>query len=156
MTHKYLLDTNALIALRDAARNHPVKDPERLRRMARIEERCKQIPASQLAMSFLSYGELAVWVEKHSQRDKAQQVLAQLLERVVCLGSPTGSAAGSAQDLGQHYGKTRVHLEKTGQKIGGNDLWIAAHALSLGLTVVTNNQGEFTRVPGLQTEDWTA
>jgi len=48
----------------------------------------------------------------------------------------------------------RATLEKHGQSIGNNDLWIAAHAVSAGLILVTNNMGEFARVPGLRVENW--
>jgi tRNA(fMet)-specific endonuclease VapC len=53
-----------------------------------------------------------------------------------------------------HYGSIRAALEKAGQIIGLNDLHIAGHARSLGLTLVTNNLGEFSRVPGLLLENW--
>ena len=52
------------------------------------------------------------------------------------------------------YGRQRVQLEASGQPIGGNDLLIAAHALALGLTLVTHNTREFSRTAGLQVEDW--
>jgi len=52
------------------------------------------------------------------------------------------------------YGKVRATLERSGLVIGNNDLMIAAHALSLGATVVTHNAGEFSRVPGLKVENW--
>ena len=52
------------------------------------------------------------------------------------------------------YGRQRVQLEASGQPIGGNDLLIAAHALALGLTLVTHNTREFSRIVGLQVEDW--
>jgi tRNA(fMet)-specific endonuclease VapC len=53
-----------------------------------------------------------------------------------------------------HYGSIRSALEKAGQPIGVNDLHIAAHARSAGLTLVTNDVGEFKRVPGLLLENW--
>ncbi len=53
-----------------------------------------------------------------------------------------------------HYGAIRSTLEKVGRPIGVNDLHIAAHARSEGLTLVTNNLGEFIRVPGLLVENW--
>jgi tRNA(fMet)-specific endonuclease VapC len=56
----------------------------------------------------------------------------------------------------QHYGAVRAALEKAGRVIGVNDLHIAAHARSEGLTLVTNNLGEFEHVPGLLTENWIA
>jgi len=52
------------------------------------------------------------------------------------------------------YGNIRATLEKVGQPIGVNDLHIAAHARSNGLTLVTNNLREFERVPGLLLENW--
>jgi tRNA(fMet)-specific endonuclease VapC len=54
----------------------------------------------------------------------------------------------------RQYGKIRHQLARQGTPIGPNDLLIAAHALSLGLTVVTANTREFTRVPGLKVENW--
>ncbi len=54
----------------------------------------------------------------------------------------------------QHYGAIRAALEKVGRPIGVNDLPIAAHARSEGLTLVSNNLGDFKRVPGLLTENW--
>lgn len=56
----------------------------------------------------------------------------------------------------RHYGNVRQHLTRQGITIGPNDLLIAAHALSLDLTVVTANAGEFSRVPRLKVEDWLA
>jgi tRNA(fMet)-specific endonuclease VapC len=52
------------------------------------------------------------------------------------------------------YGEVRTQLEQAGQLIGGNDLLIAAHALALGCTVVTDNQREFERVKDLRVENW--
>jgi tRNA(fMet)-specific endonuclease VapC len=54
----------------------------------------------------------------------------------------------------QHYGSIRAALERAGTPIGVNDLHIAAHARSEGLTLVTNNEREFVRVPALQMENW--
>jgi len=53
-----------------------------------------------------------------------------------------------------HYGSIRAELERQGRPIGVNDLHIAAHARSSGLTVVTNNLSEFERVPGLLLTNW--
>ena len=52
------------------------------------------------------------------------------------------------------YGKLRAHLERQGTPIGPLDQQIAAHALALGVTLVTNNLREFERVPDLQVENW--
>ncbi|MNC92917.1 tRNA(fMet)-specific endonuclease VapC [compost metagenome] len=58
------------------------------------------------------------------------------------------------EDAGVHYGDIRACLEAKGQPIGGNDLWIASHARSAGLTLVTNNEREFRRISGLAVENW--
>jgi tRNA(fMet)-specific endonuclease VapC len=57
-------------------------------------------------------------------------------------------------DCCESYSQIRAKLEKSGQIIGNNDLWIAAHALSEGLTFVTNNEKEFKRIPDLNIENW--
>ena len=56
----------------------------------------------------------------------------------------------------RHYAAIRTHLQRVGQPIGYNDMFIAAHALALSLTLVTHNQAEFARVPGLTVENWLA
>jgi tRNA(fMet)-specific endonuclease VapC len=57
-------------------------------------------------------------------------------------------------DADARYGELRTALERAGQPIGANDMLIAAHALNLGATLVTDNVGEFERVEGLQIENW--
>jgi tRNA(fMet)-specific endonuclease VapC len=59
-----------------------------------------------------------------------------------------------AVDVAKAYGSIRSDLAGRGELIGNNDLWIAAHAKSLGLTIVTNNESEFQRVDGLKIENW--
>ncbi|MBB3611118.1 type II toxin-antitoxin system VapC family toxin [Rhizobium sp. BK602] len=54
----------------------------------------------------------------------------------------------------RHYGWLRADLRRKGTPIGPNDLWIAAHALALDAVLVTDNEGEFSRVPGLKIENW--
>ena len=54
-----------------------------------------------------------------------------------------------------HYAEIRADLKKRGTMIGANDLFIAAHARALGMTLVTNNTAEFRRVEGLAIENWT-
>jgi tRNA(fMet)-specific endonuclease VapC len=56
----------------------------------------------------------------------------------------------------RRYADLRAHLEKAGTPLGANDYLIAAHVLALGLTLVTDNVREFTRVPGLVVENWLA
>ena len=58
-------------------------------------------------------------------------------------------------DVAWEYSRTYRHLRGIGQLIGANDLWIGAHALTLGLILVTNNEREFKRIPKLKIENWT-
>ncbi|MBP6818203.1 MAG: hypothetical protein KBC46_02750 [Ferrovibrio sp.] len=57
-------------------------------------------------------------------------------------------------DVAEEYGHLRTTLAGRGELIGGNDLWIAAHALALNVPLVTNNTAEFRRVPKLRLENW--
>lgn len=59
-----------------------------------------------------------------------------------------------AIDADRHYGRLRASLERRGLPIGANDMFIAAHALALGATLVTDNVREFERVEGLAIENW--
>ena len=81
------------------------------------------------------------------------QAVAANMERLLVLRRkirilPFDDAAAEA------YGSIRTDLERRGELIGANDLLIAAHALSLGATLVSNNLGEFRRVAGLLVENW--
>jgi tRNA(fMet)-specific endonuclease VapC len=58
------------------------------------------------------------------------------------------------KSAGHTYSEIRAELELNGEMIGNNDLWIAAHALAAGLTLVTNNEREFRRVRGLKVQNW--
>lgn len=84
--------------------------------------------------------------KKGSQRLEAR--VAQMLARMAVLPLEP--------PLDATYAAVRVELEQAGRPIGPNDLLIAAHARTVGATMVTANVGEFERVPGLDIEDWTA
>ena len=58
------------------------------------------------------------------------------------------------EDIGSHHGRSQSDLASSGDMIGPDDLLIAAHARAAGLTVVTGNEREFGRVPGLRVENW--
>ena len=68
---------------------------------------------------------------------------------------PTSRPLDFTDDAAIHYAEIRADLKKRGAMIGANDLFIAAHARALGLTLVTNNTAEFERVSGLAIENWT-
>lgn len=133
MSVRYLLDTNICIYI---AKNNP---PE-------VNQRFTQLNTNELAMSAITLGELRFGAEKSQARVQALSALARL-ETLIQVMPLTESAA-------QHYGQIRAELQKQGQPIGNNDLWIAAHARAEGWILVTNNEREFVRVAGLQVENW--
>jgi tRNA(fMet)-specific endonuclease VapC len=134
VTHRYLLDTNICIFVmtgRGAAL------------AARFEAEAAHLCISSVTLAELSYG-----VEKSAARTRNRQALEAFVARLEVLDF--GSAAAEA------YGPLRAGLEKSGRLIGPYDLMIAAHALSLNMTIVTNNRREFDRVEGLPVEDWSS
>ena len=102
--------------------------------------------ASRMAISAITLSELFHGAEKSSRVSDNLVAIEDFCSRLEVL--PYGAKAA------QHYGAIRAGLEKTVQPIGVNDMHIAAHARSEGLAVVTNNIGEFARVPALQVENW--
>jgi tRNA(fMet)-specific endonuclease VapC len=130
---RYLLDTNICIYI---AKHNP---PE-------VRERFARHTASELAMSVVTLGELRFGAEKRQMRERALGSI-QSLAQLITL-APMPEAAG------EHYGQIRAELQKNGQVIGNNDLWLAAHARAEGWILVTNNEREFARVAGLQVENW--
>lgn len=154
-TPQYLLDTNACVAIRNSFGSVTSKDAARQAARERLIARWRSMPASALVMSFVSLGELAVWAEKHANQPKARLLIAQLKSAISVVGAPAGSMPDGAHALAHRYAEIRTDLERRGCPIGPNDLWVAAHAAILGLTVVTGNTSEFQRVTGLAVEDWT-
>lgn len=133
MSIRYLLDTNICIYI---AKHNP---PE-------VRERFARHQARELSMSAVTLGELRFGAEKSQARERALAVVAQLEQAIPV--SPLPEAAG------EHYGQIRAVLQQQGMPIGNNDLWLAAHARAEGWILVTNNDREFARVPGLQWENW--
>jgi tRNA(fMet)-specific endonuclease VapC len=130
---RYLLDTNICIYI---AKQKPPK----------VLARFNQLEVGDVAMSLVTLGELYLGVEKSQYANKARQTLEQLLVYIPALPLPINSAS--------YYARIRASLEKQGTPIGGNDLWIAAHALAEGYVLVTNNVKEFVRIPNLNIENW--
>ncbi|AHE96967.1 PIN domain-containing protein [Thioalkalivibrio paradoxus] len=129
---RYLLDTNVFIAAMKGV------DP--------VRRRLEQLALSDLLLSPVVLGELELGVEKSAYREKNAARLAALVEQIELV--PLDA------QVSRQYGRIRAQLEVSGTPIGANDYWIAAQALALGAVVVTDNQSEFTRVPGLITENW--
>ncbi|MFN5171372.1 MAG: type II toxin-antitoxin system VapC family toxin [Cyclobacteriaceae bacterium] len=131
---KYLLDTNICVYL--------------------IRERSKSLlekiiahSSDGLALSIITICELEFGVAKSDAQDKNRIALDKFANKFSILPFTEKAA--------KTYGEIRASLERQGKPIGPLDLLIAAHALSENLTLVTNNEQEFNRVPGLQVENWT-
>jgi tRNA(fMet)-specific endonuclease VapC len=155
MKPQYLLDTNACIAIRNSFRSIRSRDPARRAAMYRFITRWNTMASHEIAMSFVTLGELAVWAEKHADPLMAHALLNQLKAMISVLGATDDTSPHGVHALAHGYGEIRANLERRGVPIGANDLWIAAHAAIRGMTVVTGNTSEFQRVPGLPVEDWT-
>ena len=97
-------------------------------------------------MSTMTYGELLYGSFKSKYTKNTQALIKKLAELIPPLAIPI--------DAGEYYGEIRSMLEKKGKPIGNNDLWIAAHAMSLDVTLVTNNVKEFSRLKVLKLENW--
>ena len=112
-----------------------------------VLKRLESIDPDQLSMSAITFAELMNGAKK-SQRVEANvsrlDALGEILE--ICSFDKQAAVA---------YGNVRSSLEKRGEVIGPYDLLIAAHALSLDRTLVTNNEKEFKRVEGLKVDNWT-
>ena len=102
--------------------------------------------AGHMAISSITLAELLHGAEKSNAPARSLSVVEDFCSRLVVL--PYGPKAA------QHYGSIRSALEQKGQMIGVNDLHIAAHARSEGLTLVSNNLREFNRVDALQFANW--
>ncbi len=117
------------------------------RSSAPVLRRLQSVPVTDVCMSVITKSELLYGVEVSPRRAQDAAALAAFLPYVETLDF-TDSAA-------HHYAEIRADLRTRGALIGANDLFIAAHARSLGLTLVTNNIAEFERVGGLAIENWT-
>ena len=129
---RYLLDTNIVIYV---LKRRPVELLSTF-----------NANASRMAISSITLAELFHGAEKSSRVSENLATVEDFCSRLEVL--PYGPKAA------QHYGVIRAALEKFGQPIGVNDLHIAAQARSEGLVLVTNNMGEFARVPALEVENW--
>lgn len=130
-----MLDTNICIYIR---RERPAGVLKRFGGLARGDA----------VISVVTYGELRHGAERSVSREHALEILEDLVTLIPV--QPLPLLAGAS------YGSIRSALERRGKTIGSHDLWIAAHARAADLTLVTNNEREFRRVPGLRIENWAA
>ena len=129
----FMLDTNACVEL---IRNQD----------ARILRRMKRRKPDELSVSSVTLSELEYGAAKSANPEKNRLALAEFMTPLNIL--PYDDTVAPV------YGRVRAALEKEGTPIGPLDTMIAAQALSLGLTVVTDNEREFRRVSGLKVQNW--
>ena len=129
---KFMLDTNTCIYI--------IKQ-----KPSEVIERFKRTKISQIGISSITLSELFYGVSKSSKPKQNQVALAQFIAPLVIM--PYGDEAA------QYYGDIRANLEKQGTPIGSLDMLIAAHALSIACTLVTNNEKEFIRILNLQIDN---
>jgi len=128
----YMLDTNMV--------SHFIKGVNNVR------NKVVSVPMSELAISAITEGELLFGLAKKPEAKQLSMVVHEFLIRVDVL--PWDS------DVAACYGKLRADLQKKGRVLGNLDLLIAAHALTLGVVLITNDRA-FSQVEGLKIEDWT-
>jgi tRNA(fMet)-specific endonuclease VapC len=112
-----------------------------------VLKRLAKVPVSDVCISVITKSELLHGVEVSPKRRQDEAALAAFLRYLEVLDFPDSASS--------HYAKIRAELKARGTMIGANDLLIAAHARSLGLTLVTNNTREFRRVRNLSIDNWT-
>ena len=130
---EFMLDTNTCIYIIKR------KPPD-------VIDRFKRTEISEIGISSITLSELIYGVSKSSKPEQNQMALTQFVAPLEIL--PYGDEAA------QYYGDLRAHLEKKGTPIGSLDILIAAHALSIDCTLVTNNEKEFIRTPNLKIDNW--
>ena len=112
-----------------------------------VLRRLAKVPVNDVCISVITKSELLFGVEVSPKRRQDEAALAAFLRCVEVLDFPDQASS--------HYAKIRADLKTHGTMIGANDLLIAAHARSLGLTLITNNTREFSRVRNLSIDNWT-
>jgi len=131
---RYMLDTDTCSYI--MKRSHDV-----------VLKRLSRVPVNDVCISAVTKSELLYGVEVSPRRKQDEAALGSFLNYVEVLDFSDPASL--------HYAHIRADLKKLGAAIGTNDLFIAAHARSLGLTLVTNNTHEFSRVSRLVIENWT-
>ncbi len=113
-----------------------------------VLKRLQKVPVSDVCISVITKSELLFGIELSPRPTQDELAFNAFLSYVEVLDF--------TDEASFHYAKIRADLKTRGAMIGANDLFIAAHARSLGLTLVTNNTREFGRISNLKVENWTA
>ncbi|MFN5880603.1 MAG: type II toxin-antitoxin system VapC family toxin [Burkholderiales bacterium] len=131
----FLLDTNILIYLLKGVPDSVARKIDRLK------------PEDRLGMSWVTWAELLLGALRSTRSEQVRKQL-EGIQQVIPVLLPESPLICS------YHAEHAARLRAAGTPIGGNDLWIAAHALALGATLVTHNVKEFRRIRGLSLDDW--
>jgi tRNA(fMet)-specific endonuclease VapC len=147
---RYMLDTDILVDMLRGLKVSRAGD-ERRRRAERIRGRIERAlgGGAVLHVSMVTVCELEHGAAKAENPERERQALYKVL-------APFELTDCDAVKMPRHYGNVRRELEAAGQPIGAMDLMIAAHALALGATLVSNNARDFGKVVGLRVVNWAA
>jgi len=129
----YMLDTNICIYL---IKNNPPQ----------VRPHFERLQPGEILLSSIVLAELMYGISKSQYKNRNLAALELFLMPLEIVQFDMAAA--------EKYGDIRAILEQSGRTIGGNDLLIAAHAISLDATLITNNEKEFARVSGLRLENW--
>jgi tRNA(fMet)-specific endonuclease VapC len=132
---RYMLDTDTLIYVLNARPQHEA-----------VLERFDREPPQNMVVSAITLAELRFGAAKSNRREATRRRMRHVLDALNVIAFEETAAT--------QYAATRAALEAAGTPIGPLDTLIAAHAMSLRLTLVTGNAREFSRVPGLRSENW--
>ena len=133
MATRYLLDTDICIYVRLADR-------------PALRQRFEKLALDEAVLSVITYGELLYGAAKSAAPASSIERIEKFVQTLRILPLQP--------DVARIYGTVRGDLARTGTVIGPHDLWIAAHALTENLTLVTNNEREFRRIKTLKIENW--
>ncbi len=133
MPLRYLLDTNICIYIMK-------------QKPSSVLEKFEQLDVGMVGMSVVTYGELLYGSQKSNNPRKAKELIHKICDYIPPIAI--------SLKVAEFYANTRATLEKQGEIIGNNDLWIAAHCLELKTILVTNNEKEFSRIKQLKIENW--
>ena len=143
----YLLDTDTLIYMVRSLK--PARRAAQRERGLQLTQRCREVQAAgdAVGLSAVTVSELEYGARHSGNYDQEMAAVHKLLAPFVLYDYDAVSCPG-------HYGRVREELETKGTTIGAMDLLIAAHALALDATLVSNNLAHFSRVSGLKAVNW--
>jgi len=130
---QYMLDTDICSYI---IREKPIK----------VFNRFEALDMERLCISVVTYAELIYGVENSSSKKINRTIVNDFVNHLNIIEWDRSAA--------EHYGKIRASLQASGNIIGAMDMMIAAHAVSQQMTLVTNNEKHFKRVPALNIENW--